>query len=63
MSTHKLWIDPPEGWRYGFPAVWDKEEYPNIKEFLLEKGYPDKDIDFAMKYIRCWEHVEERTVE
>jgi len=51
-----LVVDPPSGWLYGFPAVWDKEKYPEIADFFRSKGYPERDIDFACSYCRCWEH-------
>ena len=54
MEATKLMVDPPSGWMYGFPALWDKEKQPELKEFLKEKGYPEKDIDFACQYIRMW---------
>ena len=50
----KLWIDPPSGWLYGFPAIWDDSMWPDIEVFLAFKGYPEDDIDFAMKYMRMW---------
>lgn len=23
LSMQSMWVDPPEGWRYGFPAIYD----------------------------------------
>jgi hypothetical protein len=23
--SKKIWIDPPSGWKYGFPKVYDRE--------------------------------------
>lgn len=54
MSATKLMVDPPSGWQYGFPALWDKEEYPKLKDFLKAKGYPEDQIEFALNYIRMW---------
>ena len=53
-----LMIDPPSGWQYGFP-----KPIPNgyIKSEMLMRiwfqslGYPEKDIDMALKYSRYWE--------
>jgi len=39
---------------YGFPALWDKVLYPDFKEFLKIKKYPEKDIEFACRYCRMW---------
>lgn len=48
----RLYVDPPSGWRYGFPRVWDSEKDPAIHEWLKECGYPDwKDP----AWVRYWE--------
>ena len=44
-------IDPPGGWRYGFP----KPLVEPYEEQLRQSGYPEKDIDFALRYSRMWE--------
>ena len=36
----RYWIDPPEGWRWGFPRVWDSEVYPDAIEWIIQCGYP-----------------------
>ena len=59
MAATKLMVDPPSGWQYGFPALWDKEQYPELKDFLKAKGYPEDQIDFALNYIRMWFPEEE----
>jgi hypothetical protein len=56
----KYWVDPPSGWRYGFPKIWDSEEYPNIVGWLLKSGYPAKDIEFTCGYLRMWNHEDAR---
>ena len=54
------YIDPPHGWRYGFPKVLP-EGIKDITMWLLENGYPSEEIDYwknsSMKYIpiRMWE--------
>ena len=51
------WIDPPGGWRYGFPKkIKDGESYI---EMLREAGYPEEDIDLALKYSRQWEQSDD----
>lgn len=46
-------VDPPSGWKYGFPhpikSDFTEEDYKNL---LREKGYPEKDIPFALQYSR-----------
>lgn len=54
IFAKKVWVDPPSGWMYGFPAIWDKEQYPKLEEFLRFKEYPEKDIEFACSYMRMW---------
>ena len=50
-----LMIDPPSGWKYGFPKPLP-EEVENVKEWLLEQGYPQREIDLYGKhfYYRTW---------
>jgi hypothetical protein len=36
----RVLVDPPQGWRYGFPKVWDRRENPDCREWLVENGYP-----------------------
>ena len=50
----KRMIDPPTGWRYGFPRVYDDARDGPIDQFLLDHGYPAKDVEFALQYMRSW---------
>ena len=48
-----LLIDPPSGWRYGFPRPYDNPENKPLEEWLLENGYPQHEIDnHGAKYCR-----------
>ena len=49
----KVWIDPPMGWMYGFPAIWDEEKETYI-EMLIRYGYPEDQVEFALGYSRMW---------
>ena len=51
-------IDPPSGWMYGFPAKLDRD-VESYEELLRRKGYPEKDIDFALQYSRQWKVEDE----
>ena len=53
----KLYIDPPSGWKYGFPKVYNKETDGNVIEWLIAEGYPQKEIDACGDYFftRQWE--------
>lgn len=48
-----LMVDPPSGWRYGFPKVIP--EGAKIAEFYLKNGYPEDEIEFAVRWTRMWE--------
>lgn len=52
----KTIVDPPSGWKYGFPK--ELEEGKDYAELLKESGYPESQIEFAMKYSRFWTEEE-----
>jgi len=56
MSKRTM-IDPPSGWKYGFPKVLPDAQKNRTLEWLVENGYPQKEIDACGKYFRCryWE--------
>ncbi len=52
------WIDPPEGWRYGFPkdipeGVEPEEFLASINSWLVANGYPQEMIDLHGGNVRC----------
>ncbi len=47
-------VDPPSGWKYGFPKAYNKEKDGTLEEFYLHHGYPEKEIELALKYTRIW---------
>ena len=53
MKVHM--IDPPSGWRYGFPKVLPEGVDDNI-QWLLDNGYPQSEIDACGDhfYYRHW---------
>ena len=54
------YIDPPSGWRYGFPKVLP-EGTTDVRQWLIDNGYPEGDIELALSYSRYWtEDGEER---
>jgi len=53
----KIWVDPPSGWRYGFPKLWN-DDYEPLEEFLVNNGYPQSEVSFAMKWVRMWKDDE-----
>ena len=55
-STRVLLIDPPSGWKYGFPRPFDKKDDQTLGEWLVENGYPQSLIDQGMtRHCRYWE--------
>jgi hypothetical protein len=54
-------IDPPSGWMYGFPKLVNEDilcDAKQLRAWLIEQGYPEKDVDFGMRHYRCWEYKE-----
>ena len=52
----KLYIDPPSGWKYGFPKVYDPDTDGDVMKWLVESGYPQELIDNYGEhfYVRQW---------
>lgn len=56
MKNTVRMIDPPSGWKYGFPkAIPSTVE--NVLEWLVENGYPQAEIDACGEHFYCryWE--------
>jgi len=45
-------IDPPGGWKYGFPKILP-EDVTNTIEWLLNQGYPQTEIDNCGDHFCC----------
>lgn len=61
MSKKLIIVDPPSGWKYGFPKplVYNTPD-ETVEQFCLRNGYPQKLIDDGMlKYCRTWEEEKE----
>ena len=56
--TKVHYIDPPAGWKYGFPKVLP-EGVTNTIEWLLENGYPQHEIDACGDHFYCRHWYEE----
>ena len=49
------YIDPPNGWSYGFPKVIPEEiTEEEVPEWLLKNGYPKAEIDNGGLRYRTW---------
>jgi PTH2 family peptidyl-tRNA hydrolase len=49
-------IDPPSGWQYGFPKPIPQDQLGRAREWLVENGYPQEEIDALGDrfYYRYW---------
>ena len=45
-------IDPPSGWKYGFPKVLP-DGVEDSMAWLVENGYPQAEIDACGKHFYC----------
>ena len=52
----RTYIDPPSGWKYGFPKIHDGAKDGDILAWLVEQGYPQAEIDSlgSQFYWRSW---------
>mgnify|MGYP003151145907 CR=1 FL=1 len=41
----QLIMDPPSGWKYGFPKPIPEERLADLFVWLVEEGYPQYEID------------------
>ena len=57
MRRLQKMIDPPSGWKYGFPKPIPQEHEHRTMEWLIEQGYPQSEIDKCGKHFFCryWE--------
>ena len=62
----KVWVDPPEGWKYGFPKFYMKDNKPgNFNKWLISNGYPAKIITYFGNSFDCrfWEEKEKNLLD
>ena len=50
MKFKRQWVDPAEGWKYGFPKIYDSDTDGTMEEWLLKNGYPKSMIQFPIRY-------------
>ena len=48
-------VDPPEGWRYGFPKKFDITPGETFAQWLVRRGYPESMLDLALMHSRWWD--------
>jgi len=56
MQSNMIWVDPPEGWKYGFPAIYDPNTDGQMSDWIVRKGYPLLTIkEYGESWaVRCW---------
>ncbi len=43
VKRYKYLIDPPSGWKYGFPKIFIGVKLPeDLTEWCIENGYPEE---------------------
>ena len=54
-----LMVDPPSGWKYGFPKA-KPDDATDTFAWLLSEGYPQSEIDKmgSSFFIRTWEEMD-----
>ena len=54
---NEIWVDVPSGWKYGFPKIYDKEQNPDMRKWLVDNGYPQSILDEFPQGLtyRMWE--------
>ena len=54
-----LMVDPPSGWKYGFPKA-KPDDVTHLIAWLLSEGYPQSEIDKMGNtlFIRTWEEMD-----
>lgn len=50
----KFYVDPPSGWKYGFPRPYDMKNDGPLREFFIKNGYPEKDATWAANNCRVF---------
>ena len=55
------YIDPPSGWRYGFPKALPEPKPTETLKWLVENGYPQSEIDRMGDHFDCgyWEEKDD----
>lgn len=55
------YIDPPSGWRYGFPKPLPEPKPIETLKWLVENGYPQFEIDRMGDHFYCryWEEKDD----
>jgi hypothetical protein len=55
MLGRKYYVDPPAGWKYGFPKIYEPKHGETMEEWLVDNGYPESEVEFGARWLRMWE--------
>jgi len=55
MFNVETYIDPPHGWKYGFPKPYDGSLF--ITDFLLANGYPEAELQNNLEHTSFYDRV------
>lgn len=47
-------VDPPQGWRYGFPKLYNPLPGETFVDWMIREGYPSEEAQWASEHCRCW---------
>lgn len=60
MRYKDIYVDPPSGWKYGFPKIKKGDDGRDMKTWLVENGYPLGMIGLnTLAHVKCWQAPEE----
>ena len=56
-----LMVDPPAGWKYGFPKPCPEDRKNDMATWMVEEGYPQAEMDSYGEHFYCryWEEETE----
>lgn len=52
--ARRMVIDPPSGWMYGFPKIYDPSPEVSCEEWLIANGYPMEEASWAANHSHSW---------
>ena len=56
-TSRPYWVDPPEGWRWGFPKLYDPAKDGDMRAWMVANGYPERlaQQDLPCTFTACTE--------
>jgi len=53
MTAPPMCVDPPEGWKYGFPKIYDEAKDGELHTWLIKNGYPKEMVEALGDEVCC----------